>query len=74
MQGPFRENDIVGVTHLGRDFLAIVTDEQTKAELTVKPLAKNVTYYHIPKRDVTAIWRFARGRKPYVKRSGGVTF
>lgn len=73
MTGPFRVNDIVGVEHLGRGFLAIITGEDG-ANLEVQPLPKNVTYYHIPKSHVKTMWRLSKGVTPEFRGNCGLIY
>ena len=76
MQGPFNELDIVGVNHLGREFLAIVEGE-SGPELHVRPLTRNVTYFTVNKREVVSHWPFRKvkgAKTPIIKDSGGITY
>jgi hypothetical protein len=71
--GPYREGDLVGVNHLGRQFLAVVVSEKGQ-ELSIRPVPKNVTYFHIPKRDVRTIYRLAKGASPVFTQNGGIVY
>lgn len=85
MVGPFRNGDIVGVVHQGREFMAMVDREATPQEhkaqgedvtwdLKVVPLTKNVTHFHILRRSVRTHWRRGRGATPRVRLSDAGTF
>lgn len=74
MHGPFNHGDIVGVNHLGREFFALVEEDDGQAELDVRPITHGITYFHISKRDVKSIHRFSRGTLPTIKNSGGPTW
>lgn len=76
VSGPFRVNDIVGVDHKGRQFLAVVTGEDPESQrgLIVSPIPKNVTYYHIPKSDVKSHFPLRRGKTPVFRGNGGIVY
>lgn len=73
MTGPYSPGMIVGISHKGRDFMALV-EQVDGQELTVKPLMKNINYYHVSVRDVKVIYRKTRGQEPYVREGGMVSF
>lgn len=74
MSGPFRNGDIVGIDHLGRGFLAVVTGEEG-ANLKVEPIPANVTYFTVSKRDVKSHWpRRKAGRIAEFKHNGGLVY
>lgn len=74
MSGPFRNGDIVGVSHLGRDFMATVEGEDGQT-LFVHPIPANITYFTVSKREVKSHWPFRKGsRVPLVKHNGGLTY
>lgn len=72
MHGPFKPGDIVGIDHKGRQFLAFYEEEVDKFTVKVTPIEHNVTWFHIPKREVVTLWRFTRGKWATVKPRGGV--
>lgn len=73
MTGPFPVNDIVGVDHKGRQFLAVVEGEDGR-DLLIKPVSKNVTYFRVPKAEVHTHWRMRKGKTPVFRGNGGIVY
>lgn len=70
MTGPFRPGDILGIDIRGRQFLALYEAETEDGDLSVKPLAPNISYYTVRTRDVVTLWRKSKGKTPTVVNGG----
>jgi hypothetical protein len=74
MQGPLNPGDIVAVNHLGREFLGVVKTETVTGAVEVHPIPVNVTYYTVGKREITARWKFTKGKVPSSFRNGNLSY
>lgn len=80
MSGPFEVDDLIGVDHLGRQFLATVrepspTEKLSSQELPITPVPANVTYYVIQKREVKSHYKLrGRSSRPRYGRNGGLAY
>lgn len=72
MHGPFKQGDIVGIDHKGRQFLAFYQEEVNRNDIRVQPIHHNITYFQVGKREVVSLWRFTRGKWAEVKPTGGI--
>ena len=64
-----KAGDIIACNRDGRTFFAVVESPGTD-DILVTPLTKGATYYHVSSRDVKAIYRFAKGTRPLVTKTG----
>jgi hypothetical protein len=54
-----KPRDIVEVDKRGRKFLAIVT-EKRQGELTINPIAPNISYFNATSREIVKHWRLTK--------------